>query len=351
MKQKFLLVDSMNIFFRAKHMAPARADTWTKIGFALHVMLNIVNKSWKKENASHVVFCTEGKSWRKEFYKPYKMNRAEDRAKLSDKQVEEDTEMFGALNEMIAFLSEHTNVTVLNNPIAEADDLIARWIHGHPDDEHIIMSSDSDFYQLLSDNVKMYNGVQNHMITIDGIFDDKGARVRHSVKARDENGKLIKDKNGKQKMVKEDKPAPEPEWELFEKCMRGDTSDNIFSAYPGVRRKGTKNNPIGLEEAFADKEGRGYKWNNLMLQRWADHKGDDHRVLDDYDRNVKLVDLTAQPADIKEYVDDTIEEQSRSKNNPQVGRHFLRFCGKWELKKVAEYSEQYVDWLKADYND
>ena len=28
---------------------------------------------------------------------------------------------------------------------------------------------------------------------------------------------------------------------LFEKCIRGDTSDNVFSAYPGVRKKGTKN--------------------------------------------------------------------------------------------------------------
>ena len=39
---------------------------------------------------------------------------------------------------------------------------------------------------------------------------------------------------------------------LFEKCMRGDTSDNVFSAYPGVRTKGTKNK-VGLIEAYEDK--------------------------------------------------------------------------------------------------
>ena len=51
------------------------------------------------------------------------------------------------------------------------------------------------------------------------------------------------------KKTGEPKPAPEPAFMLFEKCMRGDTSDNVFSAYPGVRKKGTKNK-VGLIEAI-----------------------------------------------------------------------------------------------------
>ena len=52
--------------------------------------------------------------------------------------------------------------------------------------------------------------------------------------------------------------------------MRGDTSDNVFSKLiPGVRVKGTKNK-VGLQEAFADKDKKGYSWNNMMLQRWVD---------------------------------------------------------------------------------
>ena len=53
---------------------------------------------------------------------------------------------------------------------------------------------------------------------------------------------------------------------LFEKCMRGDPTDNVFSAYPGVRAKGSKNK-VGLQEAFEDMDKRGFNWNNLMLQR------------------------------------------------------------------------------------
>ena len=49
----------------------------------------------------------------------------------------------------------------------------------------------------------------------------------------DGNGRPVKDKK-----TKEQKMPGDPEWLLFEKCIRGDTSDNIFSAYPGVSQEG-----------------------------------------------------------------------------------------------------------------
>jgi hypothetical protein len=66
--------------------------------------------------------------------------------------------------------------------------------------------------------------------------------------------------------------------------------------------KGPKNK-VGLTEAFEDKNKKGYAWNNLMLQRWSDPDGVEHRVLDDYERNRTLIDLTAQPEDIKQVID------------------------------------------------
>ena len=39
-----------------------------------------------------------------------------------------------------------------------------------------------------------------------------------------------------------------------------------------VPPKGTKNK-IGLQEAFADRNEKGYTWNNLMLSKWVDHDG------------------------------------------------------------------------------
>ena len=131
--------------------------------------------------------------------------------------------------------------------------------------------------------------------------------------------------------------------------MRGDPTDNIFSAYPGVRTKGTKNK-VGLEEAYADRDRQGYAWNNLMLQRWTDHNGVEHRVLDDYERNRTLVDLSAQPADIKDKIFETVKNAvSVVKQRDQVGAYFLKFCGKYDLVKLSENAQNIAEWLRAAY--
>jgi hypothetical protein len=131
--------------------------------------------------------------------------------------------------------------------------------------------------------------------------------------------------------------------------MRGDTSDNIFSAYPGVREKGTKNK-IGLREAYADRATKGYNWNNMMLQRWTDHEGVEHRVLDDYQRNVVLCDLSAQPTDIQVIIQDTIATATTAeKNIPQVGVRLLKLCAEYDLVKISEQVQSYAEPLNARY--
>jgi hypothetical protein len=122
----------------------------------------------------------------------------------------------------------------------------------------------------------------------------------------------------------------------------------VFSAYPGVRTKGSKNK-VGLTEAFADRDKKGFDWNNLMLQRWTDHNGVEHRVLDDYNRNVTLVDLTAQPEDIKAKIDATVRAGALKKSRPMVGAQFLKFCGKYELNRLSEHSSNYAELLSAEY--
>ena len=135
---------------------------------------------------------------------------------------------------------------------------------------------------------------------------------------------------------------------LFEKCMRGDTSDNVFSAYPGVRKKGTKNK-VGLIEAFADKDTKGYNWNNMMLQRWTDHDGVEHRVLEDYQRNVVLCDLTAQPGNIRSIINDVIEDAMTPKDVSQVGMRLMKFCAKWDMQRIADQAQLYATPLQARY--
>jgi hypothetical protein len=114
-----------------------------------------------------------------------------------------------------------------------------------------------------------------------------------------------------------------------------------------VRKKGTKNK-VGLLEAFADKDNKGYNWNNMMLQRWVDHEGAEHRVLDDYTRNVTLCDLTAQPEHIRQEINNTIIS-TESKNISQVGMRLMKFCARWDLQRIADNAAQYAEPLQARY--
>jgi 5'-3' exonuclease len=326
---RYLLVDTANTFFRARHSAHRQSDTWDKLGFAIHVTLASVNKCWRDQKADHVVFCLEGRSWRKDHYEPYKKNRAVARAALTEREAEEDRLFWETFDTLKEFLSTRTNCTVLQHSNLEADDLIAGWIQAHPADHHTIVSSDTDFHQLLADNVNQYNGIADELHTTQGIFDKKG--------------KAVIDKK-----TKTAKTIPDPKWILFEKCMRGDPTDNIFSAYPGVRKSGSKNK-VGLTEAFADKDSKGFAWNNLMLQRWTDHNGLEHRVLDDYNRNRVLVDLTAQPDEVKVQIAETIATGSEPQSRPMIGAQFLKFCGKYDLVKMSEQAESFVRFLEAPY--
>jgi hypothetical protein len=87
-----------------------------------------------------------------------------------------------------------------------------------------------------------------------------------------------------------------------------------------------------------------------MLQRWTDHEGEEHRVMEDYQRNVKLCDLTAQPDNIKIIIKETIETATTAdKNIPQVGVRLLKFCAEYDLVKISEQVTSYAEPLNARY--
>jgi len=324
---KFLLIDISNLFWRGRHVTRGTLDE--RCGLCLDIIMSSISKCWKDFQPNHLVVALDGRSWRKDFYAPYKANRKIAREKLSLADQQENEAFYKTFDGLLEYLQKHTNCTILQNDVLEADDLLAGFLQAHPNDEHIIVSSDTDFVQLLAPNVSQFNGITKEMITIQGIFD-------------------IKNKPVIDKKTKLPKTIPDPEWLLFEKCMRGDPTDNVFSAYPGVRGKSTKKK-IGLIEAFAGRNKQGYAYNNLMLQRWSDHNGVEHRVLDDYHRNVTLVDLCKQPDNIRKIINNTIAAASVSKSTPQIGTNFLKFCGKNELITLSQNAQLFAVILGAPY--
>ena len=324
----YLLVDGLNMFMRAKHVGGRGADIDTKIGMAMHIMFNSINKCWREFDGNHIVLCLEGRSWRKDFYTPYKANRRVIADSRSVREQEDDELYFEAYDDMVKFFAEKTNVSVVRCETAEADDMIATWIQQHPDDNHFIVSTDSDFYQLLAPNVTQYNGTTDQVVTLEGWKDLK-------------SGEEVIDKK-----TNAPKTPIEPEWILFEKCVRGDSSDNVFAAYPGARLKGTKNK-TGMREAFDDRNTGGYNYNNFMLQRWVDHEGDEHRVRTDFERNKILIDLTEQPDEIKELCVQRMNEGKSNEPVANIGIHFMKFCSKWNLQRMSDNAQTYSGMLNG----
>lgn len=371
---RYALVDVANLFYRARHVV--RGDAFTKAGMALHIVFRALRKLYRENHCDHVVLCLEGHSWRYDVYPQYKARRRLERATQKPQDKEEDEVFLSTLEDFVKFMSEKTRVTVLQSSGIEGDDFVARWIQIHPNDDHIILSGDSDFVQLLAPNVQIFDGVNGRLITHEGIFDDKMQPMVFSVSPKD--GKLKigdtiadaekkhnKEQKEKAKRIEGYEPTPfefvpEADWckkALFVKIVRGDTGDGIFSAYPGVRFDGTAKK-IGIRECWDDRSSKGFSWNNFMLQSWeklvgVDDKGNNIvkmvRVIDEYNFNESLINLTMQPQKIKDLMDEVIVQAVQKEPVGNVGIHFMQFCSRNSLNNLTKESTDHAKYLNAPY--
>lgn len=321
----FLIIDIMNLLHRCRHATSSQGGINDQIGMGMHRSFTTLKKVTNIFTNSHLVFALDAQSWRKGVFPDYKLNRKVAFLKKTPTEQENETIFLEAASNLCEFLKTKTNATVLECPIAEADDLIAMWIDSHPDDTHVIVSSDSDFYQLLAENVTIYDGMKEIIVTHDAIFDEKGNPAVNK-----SNSKPL--------------PPIDPEYHLFEKCIRGDRSDNVFSAYPGVRKKGSKTK-VGILEAFADRKTKGYAWNNFMNQRWMHHDGTERIVKDTYKFNKMLIDLRCQPDDVKQKCLEVILAVYDKPVVRNVGIHFMKFCGQWDLQRLSMDAVTYAKML------
>ncbi len=368
------LIDVANLFYRIKSVV--RGDAFIKSGLTLTIAFRSLRKMFREYKVDHFVFCSEGKSWRYAVYPEYKAARKLKRLDASRETKDEEQIFFDLVNEFMAYVQKNTRCTVLQNPQIEGDDFIARWIYNHPDDKHIILSGDSDFLQLLDDNVSMFNAIEDCLITKEGVFNKKGEPMYFTIKG--DSGKIkieatvaemARMHNREEKDKKKANPlykpteftfTPEENWWqkcLFIKLVRGDSGDGVFSAYPGVRLKGSLDKP-GINEAWEDRKEQGFHWNNFMLQEWDKMIGTDQdghpitkrvRVIDEFMVNESLIDLTKQPDNIKDIMDETIVAAVQKEKVQNVGIHFMRFCNKHDLPALLRESTDHAEYLNHPY--
>lgn len=398
---RYAVIDLANLCHRARFAV--KGDAFTKAGMTLNIVFRSLRKLHRDMKVDHLVFCAEGRSWRYDVYPAYKRKRKLDRMNKPAKDLEEDEIFFSVMDDFTTYIATETRCTVLQSEGVEGDDFVARWIQLHPNDEHVILSGDSDFIQLLAPNVTIVDGVQEIIINTSGVTNYKGETLAFTVdpaKGKLKIGLPLAKEKKKHDLAEKERatrfeagdtgekkaskavleklalsgkiPTPalfqrveysfvmEPEWwkkALFLKVIRGDSGDGIFAAYPGVRYEGTKKS-TGLKQAWDDRHEGGYAWNNIMLGTWSkligvDDNGNDIkqtvRVIDEYNFNEMLIDLTKQPDNVKELMDTVIVQAVQKERIDNVGFGFMKFCGRQELPALADEATYHAAYLNQPY--
>lgn len=345
MNKTYILIDTYNLFFRALYTSNDSDIEMCK-GLSLHTMFSMIKKACDMFKPDCLIACRDGnKSWRKEFYQPYKENRKEKYNQMSISEIEKHNALKDVFeNEFLPFIDEKTNIPLLSFHMAEADDLIARFIKLHPNDIIIILSTDNDFVQLLNDNVFIYNSMDERIISNKCIIN---AVDKKPISFILKEGKVSVPKE-QPSMVTQLIPSDDwVEYSLFMKCIRGDKSDNIMSAYPGVREKSTKNK-IGIRDAFLNKGGIDYDM--FMNQTWVDPVGETHVVKDDYNRNKKIIDLNCIPDELGKNIDAYIIDKLNQPIKTCIGISLLKFFQKWRLVNLENTINSFGNYFQKGYN-
>ncbi len=158
MSKKIALIDGYGFVFRAYHSLPplTRADK-TPVG-AVYGFVNMLIKLLASLDVTHaaVVFDSGSKTFRNEIFSDYKANRP---------PCPEDLKpQFPIVRQS----AEALNLAILEKVGFEADDIIATIAKQSEKEgfEVLIVSSDKDLMQLVTENVLMYDAMKNRLIGI-----------------------------------------------------------------------------------------------------------------------------------------------------------------------------------------
>lgn len=324
MKHTHLVIDFMNLIHRL-HAVTKDHSVDQQCSMTMHMFFTNILRFYKKYKPTDIIIATDSISWRYAYFKQYKIKNKLKKLEKTRHDLEDDNVFFEAIDALTKFLESHTNTIVISSPSAEADDIIARWVDIFNNDENIIISSDSDLIQLLRPNVT--------------VVDPLGELIYKDNKVYYLNGEQKQDKDGNLVTV-------DPKYSLFLKCIRGDTSDCIPSAYPNVREKSSKNK-IGILEAYKNMEEGGYAYNNFMNQTWTNLEDKQVLVKDAYFFNKKLIDLTEIPQQIKDEIDISILNSIQKDRQPNIGVYFMKFCTKWKLSMILDNHESHLKYLSG----
>ena len=192
---RVLLVDAMNLFIRNYAAVPSMDENGNHIGAMVGFMksLGLAIRTFKPTRCVIVFDGKGGSQRRRKIFPQYKQNRKPpvrlNRSYDLTTDEQEKENMKWQLVTLIEML-ECLPVTIFALDNVEADDVIAylsQLVTAEGGDS-IIYSTDKDFFQLASDNVKVYNPVKKKTFSQEVILEDYGIHPKHFYFFRALNG-------------------------------------------------------------------------------------------------------------------------------------------------------------------
>jgi len=315
------------------------------VSLGLHTTFQSMHRVFQQMECDHVVMCFDDSSWRRVFYPDYKRKRREKRK--DDDLIQE---VFAIIDEFYEFLSTQTNVTVLRKKGVEADDFIARWTALHQDEHSIIISTDSDYRQLVSGHTTIYDPMAEIIFRPDGIYDKlNGFAGRSKVVKRIGMTKWIQRTTEHGDVI-----LPDPGWTVFKKAALGKQDEIDRSSPKGLGETRLQRGwdelgwvPVSeVDRGIFDREA-GENW-ELIREKF------DEEHLKLFDRNIVLSHLLRQPEDVIESIDEAILEATdpnRQVVKRDIGFNVMKFCRDHHLPTIAEGIRTYAPMLAGAYGD
>ena len=255
-----MIIIDMNQIALASVMMQLRMDETTEVSedMVRHMILNSIRnyvmqfKSDYVESDADVILAWDSKHyWRRDYYPQYKAGRK----KTRESSNLDWNEIFGVTNKIRDEIKENMPYKSVEVYGAEADDIIA--IVSNSYDKVMIISSDKDFIQLHTGNVKQWSPV-----------------------------------------TKQEVNSHDPDTYIKEHVLKGDSGDGVPNVLSpdhtftdGLRQK-----PLGKK--------RIEKMINENMSDWNDE------VKRNYQRNYKLINLKNIPKDIESNIIDEVDKSS-----------------------------------------
>jgi DNA polymerase-1 len=175
--KRLLIVDSLNMFFRAYIVDPSVSENGEPIG-GLKGYFKILQKLLRETKPDKVIICWDGPGGsqkRKQMVKGYKEGRKPLRLNRNIDLLDNNAQLKNQVYQQTRIV-EYINQTPIIQLMlegVEADDIISFVVNDqrHKGWQKVIVSSDKDFYQLCDDETIIYRPIQKEVLNKNNVIE------------------------------------------------------------------------------------------------------------------------------------------------------------------------------------